>query len=351
MARKKRHHYIPRFYLKRFSVNSEGKFIGLYNHINNVFVQEAPLRHQAYKNFLYGEDDEVENALAEMENNVAKMFYYWTEEKLLIPPPLESNGFKLLKRFILYQAFRTPKSGNELMQSLNEGLKTVLKEFKKDLWKQMEGGSFVHENPVLLSLINSIKHENLLNHLDCKFLVNLSELPLITSDAPVILYNQLMEAADNYVGATGLVAKGLQIFYPIHPRLMVCLYDSTVYDLGNGCANCCSTESIDEIHQLNALQFINSEAQLFFDEIVSKDYIKELCKQYGEYRNGAKNVNTLVNSGSKKFFFTGTKDAHINLNLDFFKILVNPKDYQNEIAPLRHPSFTRPPIKKISFNN
>lgn len=351
MTKKKRHHYIPRFYLKRFSVNNEGKFIGLYNQKSDVFVQEAPLRHQAYENFLYGEDDEVENALACMENEVAKMFYYWTEEKLLYPPPIESNGFKLLRQFILYQSFRTPKSGNDFTQSLNEGLKVVLKEAKPDLWKQLEGGTIVHDNPVLLTLLHSIEHEKLLDYLDCKFIVNLSELPLITSDAPVIYYNQLMEAADNYIGATGLVTKGLQIFYPIHPRLIVCFYDSSVYDLGDGCVNCCSIESIDEIHQLNGLQFLNSEAQLFFDDMISEEYVRELCKQYHEYKEEPKQINKILDQGSRKLFFTTTKKPNIGLTLSCFKIIVNPEEYKSEIGPLRHPSFIRPPIRKVLFDD
>jgi hypothetical protein len=342
MAKKKRHHYIPKFYLKRFSINNNGKFIGLYNYKNDVFVQEAPLRHQAYENFLYGEDDEIENTLADMESNVAKMFFYWTEEKLLYPPPVASNGFKLLKRFILYQAFRTPKSGNDIMETLNESLKVVLKDFKPDLWHKIKDGNLAHKNPALLGLLHSAKHENLLNHLDCKFVVNLSLLPLITSDAPVVFYNQLMEKAGNYAGATGLVAKGLQIFYPIHSRLMICLYDPNVYDLGNGCINCCSTESIDEIHQLNVLQFINSEAQLFFDDTISEEYIKETCNQYKEYKASPKKINSIINQGSRKLFLMSSEDAHINLNLDFFKFKVKPNDYKNEIAPLRHSSFKRP---------
>ncbi len=43
MTKRKNHHYVPRFYLKRFSINDEGKVIGLYNHKNNIFVQNAPL--------------------------------------------------------------------------------------------------------------------------------------------------------------------------------------------------------------------------------------------------------------------------------------------------------------------
>ena len=351
MVKKKRHHYIPRFYLKRFSVKNEGKFLGLYNLNNRKFIQNAPLKSQAYENFLYGEDDEIENALAEMEGRVAKMFYYWTEEKLLYPPPTETNGFKLLKRFILYQAFRTPKSGNDIMAMLNQGLKTVVKEFKPDLWESLKDGTLVHENPVLLGLIHSIEHEHLLGFLDCKFLVNLSLLPFVTSDAPVILYNQLMEQADNYMGATGFVAKGLQIFYPIHPRLMICLYDSSVYDFGDGCENCCSTESIEEVHQLNGLQLANCKSQLFFDDLISEEYVIELCKHFEEYRGTSKNINRIINQGNRKFFLTSSEDIHIGLDLDFFKLKVDPNDFKNEITPLRHPSLERPPSKGISFDD
>lgn len=351
MTKKKRHHYIPRFYLKRFSVNNEGKFLGLYNLNNRKFIQNAPLKSQAYENFLYGEDDEIENALAEMEGSVAKMFYYWTEEKLLYPPPTETNGFKLLKRFILYQAFRTPKSGNDIMEMLNQGLKTVVKEFKPDLWKSLKDGDLVHENPVLLGLINSIEHEHLLGFLDCKFLVNLSLLPFVTSDAPVILYNQLMEQADNYMGATGFVAKGLQIFYPIHPRLMICFYDPMVYDFGKGNEDCSSTESIEEVHQLNGLQLANCKSQLFFDDLISEEYVIELCKHFEGYRGTSKNINRIINQGNRKFFLTSSEDIHIGLDLDFFKLKVDPNDFKNEIAPLRHPSLERPASKGISFDD
>lgn len=342
MAKKKRHHYIPRFYLKRFSVNNEGKFLGLYNFDNRKFIQNAPLKSQAYKNFLYGKDDEIENALAEMESSVAQMFYYWTEEKLLYPPPLETNGFKLLRQFILYQAFRTPKSGLDIIEMLNQGMKTFVKEFKPDLWKSFKDGTLVHENPVLIGLFQSIEHEHLLDYLECKFLVNLSVLPFITSDSPVIFYNQLMEQADNYMGATGFVAKGLQIFYPIHPRLMICVYDPSVYDFGDGCKNCCSTESIEEVHQLNGLQLINCKSQLFFDDLISKEYVVELCKNFEKYRGISKNINRIINQGSRKFFLTSSEDVHTNLRLYFFKLKVNPNDFKNEITPLRHPSLERP---------
>jgi hypothetical protein len=341
MTKKKRHHYIPRFYLKRFSVNNEGIFLGLYNLNNRKFVKNAPLKNQAYENFLYGEDNVLEDALAEMEGNVAKMFYSWTEEKLLYAPPPETNGFKLLKQFILCQKFRTPKSGNDTMETLNQGLKKVFNELKPDDWKSIKNGTLVHLNPIFLRLRNAINHERLLNFLDCKFIVNLSLLPFITSDSPVIFYNQLLEKAGNYIGATGLVSKGLQMFYPIHPRLMICLYDPEVYDFNIENNDCCSTESIDEVHQLNGLQLANCNSQLFFDDLISEDYILELREHFEEFRGRARNINRIINKGNKKLLFTSFEDVSISLNLAFFKLKVDPRNFMNEIAPLRHSSFAR----------
>jgi hypothetical protein len=347
MSKKKRHHYIPRFYLKRFSIDLQGKFIGLYNLKNNKLIREAPLRNQAYENFLYGQDDEIENALAHIEDKIALLFYYWTEEKLLYPPPPETNGFKILRQFILYQAFRVPKSGDSLIDGLNKSMKAFLKEFDPELSDKIKDHRLDQENPVLLSLAQAIEHEHLLNFLDCKFLVNLSPLPFITSDAPVIFYNQLMEKADTYEGATALVAKGLQLFYPIHPRLMICLFDPEAYSFGNDCENCCSTESVEEVHQLNGLQFINCQSQVFFDEI-PKEYISLLREQFLEYRDSKKNINEVLNHGSRKFFLMSSEDAHIDLELDFFSLRVNAKDYHGQLTPLRHPSFKRPEPAVIS---
>lgn len=341
MTKKKRHHYIPRFYLKRFSVNNVGKFLGLYNLNNRKFIQNAPLKSQAYENFLYGEDDEIENALSEMESNVSKMFNYWTEEKLLYPPPTETSGFKILKRFILYQIFRTPESGADLMENLNQGLKTILKEIQLDFWEKIRDYTFVHENPVILGLFRSIKHEHLLEFLDCRFLVNLSSIPFVTSDSPVILYNQLMEKADNYMGAISLAAKGLQVFYPIHPRLMICLYDSSVYEFGGGCENCSFTESVEEIHQLNGLQLANCKSQLFFDDLISEEYIGDLCKRFEEYRGTSKNINRIINQGNRTLFLTSSEDIRINLDLQFFKLKVSPIHFKNGLVPFRNHSMRR----------
>jgi len=338
MSKKKKHHYVPRFYLKRFSIEEQGKFLGLFNHESEVFVQKAALKHQAYGNFLYGEDDEIENALACMEGTMAKLFHCWIDKKLFYPPPAHTNGFKLLQRFILYQIFRTPKAGDNMLDQMTISLKAMLKEHKPHLYDHIKSGRLEHENSVLLTFLYSIGREHLLNFLGCKFLVNLTSLPFIMSDSPIVLYNQLMEKAQNYIGATALTSKGLQIFFPIHPRLMLCLYDENVYEFGNGCKNCFGVESKNDVDQLNGLQLINCRSQVFFNEIVSKDYIMNLVSNYSRFRTTKKSINQLFKKGSRKFQFISSEDPKINLNVDFFDLKANPANFSHDLVSPRHPS-------------
>jgi hypothetical protein len=334
MGQRRVHHYVPRFYIKRFSINNDGKHIGLYNYRNNVFITNASLKHQACEPYLYGRDDEVEAELAKLENSIAKMFYYWTEEKILIPPHEGSNGYALLKRFILYQLFRTPKAGYDLNNIITDAFHTLIGEFEPEEVKKFSGTEVVHSDPVLLALLNSADKEHLLGFLSCKFIVNLSLLPFICSDAPVVMYNQLMEQIGIYTGATSLIAQGLQVFYPIHPRLMICLYDPKVYSC-DGNVNCISTELIEDVHQLNAIQYINSNSQLFFNEFITKDYVEDLVASYGSEKRKPRPVNQIIKADGKNYFFSSFKDPPINLNLSFFRI--NKLDsIRAEIAPIRH---------------
>ncbi|MDR2010888.1 MAG: DUF4238 domain-containing protein [Bacteroidales bacterium] len=340
MHKRKNHHYIPRFYLKRFSSDEEGKTIGLYNHQNGKFIKNAPIKHQASENFLYGTDDQTESELAKLENGIAKLFYYWTEEKILFPPSNGTKAFSALKRFILYQLYRTPKAGKYMLEHLNDSFHAILPFVEPDKVKEFENLSISHAEPTLLILLNSADKEYLLDYLDCRFIVNLTGLPFISSDSPVIVYNQYMEKAGNYVGATGLPTKGLQIFYPIHPRLMICLYDPKVYSFGN-VINCISTEKIEDIHQLNALQYLNSNNQLFFDNTIIEGYIVDcLIKEYKGKKVPSKNINKLIKTQENgALFFMSSEDVHIDLNLSFLDIIC--KIDNSEFAPLRHPSLER----------
>ena len=54
MAINKSQHYVPKFYLKLFSNNREGKSIGLHNFKNNKTICFAPIKEQACEDYFYG---------------------------------------------------------------------------------------------------------------------------------------------------------------------------------------------------------------------------------------------------------------------------------------------------------
>lgn len=81
----------------------------------------------------------------------------------------------------------------------------------------------------LSNVSNSIKRTF---DLKVKLLINTTVTPFITSDHPVIRYNQFLEMRRHPGGNAGLAAKGLQVFLPLSPKHMLLFYDDWVYKVG-----------------------------------------------------------------------------------------------------------------------
>lgn len=339
MPARKKHHYIPQFYLRKFASSESGKTIGLYNHQKDVFIQSAPIRHQACESYLYGREDDVEQALGSLEYQASNIIH--TMLTHLVPPPGDSNAYDWLKQFILFQNARTLKAGNSLNNALTAGFREMFKQEKDYDPAKQEELRVVHEDPVMVNMLYVDQYLPLLNFMSCKLFVNLTNLPFITSDNPVIKYNQWMEGRGLYLGATGLGVKGLQIFLPIHPRVMLCLYDSTVYRCGNKKSSIVKIERESEIRPFNVLQYLFSESQLFFNEHVSQQYLQSLCTNNNDKRAQSKAISYTVQGQRNPMLLNSFTDPHIGLTLPFMKILNKAERFvlPNSLPVRRHPSF------------
>jgi len=345
MASRKSHHYIPQFYLRKFSLNEDGKTIGLYNHKRDLFISTTSIKHQACEKYLYGKDDEVEAILSKQESTIAIMFGRMI--KHFLPPADDSIAYKILLRYILYQQSRTTKSGNDFLAGLNNALKTAFDHFYGSD-NILTDRTVVNDNATLMTLVNAEKHLFLLDFMTCKLVVNLSYLPLITSDAPVITYNQYLEKKNMNIGAHGLPAKGLQIFLPIHPRMMICIYDPAVYDFGRHEQYCMTTESEDEIHQFNVLQYLNSNSQLFFNDFITEDYVKSLHVEFADQKSSLGPYSDFMeNPDNKKLLLNANRYPLIGLASSFISIKKESMDlkYTGNFAPVRDESLLRKPTE------
>ena len=75
MSEKKKQHFIPRFYLKNFSYENDGKSIGIWLKGTNHYIKRGNLKNQAYCNYFYGKDVTLENELSELEDNAASIIF------------------------------------------------------------------------------------------------------------------------------------------------------------------------------------------------------------------------------------------------------------------------------------
>ena len=112
--------------------------------------------------------------------------------------------------------------------------------------------------------------------LDYKLLINTSKMPFITSDIPLIKYNQYLEYKKSLRAKNGYGNIGIQLFLPLSPTKMILFYDSMIYKVGDRKKDFIELNNEQEITQFNILQILNCQNILFFDDTVNNKYINDI---------------------------------------------------------------------------
>ena len=86
MATNKNQHFVPRCYLKAFTVGGENKAINIFNIDHSRYIPGAPVKNQCSGDYFYGQDQRLEDAIRSIEGA------YDAEAKALI------DGCKVLKK-------------------------------------------------------------------------------------------------------------------------------------------------------------------------------------------------------------------------------------------------------------
>lgn len=316
---KKNQHYIPKFYLRNFSYQGNNKQIGVFNAKSIFFFQTAKIKTQGSKNFYYGTDGVVEDKLSEIEGVLAEVLKNIIDTHEL--PRKEDISYIYLLAFIGITHLRNPISIN----SVNKRM-VIMKEKLLELHPETDVDKLLptieHEEAVEISL-SQINH--IIRHivdLDCKLLINKTEIPFITSDFPIIKYNQFLELRKWPHGRTGYGIRGLQIFVPINNHLTLLFYDSTIYKIGNKKGGYLEIKREKDIDQLNLLQLINCYNNVFFSEKIDKQYMEELHQRAEGIKSShelSAGVHNMVDADGefkeKSLMILGTSETEIKLNI------------------------------------
>ena len=155
-------------------------------------------------------------------------------------------------------------------------------------------------------------------------------MEFVTSDNPVVLYNQLF-SYDKTGSNTGYASKGLQIFLPISPQLAICFYDKKIYRVGKNKKTFVIITNPKDIYELNTLQMCSAYVNIYFSD--SKLNIEALCKKGKKFRRKQKSsmdVFKPINEGANKkseLLVSSKEDIKTNLKLSFVRQTRNSKGW------------------------
>ena len=323
MPTKENQHYVPKFYLRKFSIHENNKQIGLFNKEKEFYFPAASIKHQASKPYFYGKNLEIENTLGILEGIYSKILNDISLNQEL-PKRTHFDNY-LLIQFIILTCIRNP------IQS-----ETTKKSFEKFVDLLQSRGPREEKFDEMLSTIDELKFHALSQisllteiclDLEFKMLRNNTNVPFITSDNPVVKYNQFLEKRKFHGCATGYSSLGLQFIFPINPDLAIIGYDKTIYKVGFRKQNLISTNLKQDIDNINILQFVNCYENVFFNHLVDRRYLSGLfnaSKKFPRANVGkAEEYPEIDDTGkilkNQTISVMYTTDCKTNLNLSFIK--------------------------------
>ena len=269
MPTNKNQHFVPQFYLRRFS--RDKKSISLFRIEDKSVIELASIKGQCSKSKYYAQGNGIDDLFKALENGASTILQRFSENgKVEFLNNSECERFYL---FLATQMFRTPVSQSNGLQ-VEEDLIKIVREGAPEGAKlplELEGLPIDH---IGYSRIAIRLYPQLLDLKAC-ILVNNSKLDFVTSDCPVVIFNRAGE--QNRVShSIGFSNAGIIVYYPIDPRCGLLLFDAGMYRTkefrhGSILANSKDVEGLNRLQVLNANEIIlfKNSAKVNFPRVYS----------------------------------------------------------------------------------
>lgn len=329
MPANKKHHYVPRFYLRRFS--ADGKSINLYNVPSRTRVLQAKLKNQAYRDYFYGKQPEIEQAIAGIEGQAADVFRK-IDEFRFPPPPFTAEHVALLT-YIVMQLFRTKYEAEALNEMSDAMAQQVFGpqaaaegiDLTRFRIKMAEPGAF---SVALAAQISPLAMD-----MHYKLLVDRTGEEFVTSDNPVVACNPLLSFR-TMSSNCGIAAKGLQLYFPIGPDKLMLLYDGSAYSVGPRRSPVVEVTNPADVHELNTLQMVAAGANVYFRrDDLNVDALYRKARPFFRTRKSRFQVLKEVGrptsqSERREIFATSREDVRTHLSLSFVSVRTGVKKWR-----------------------
>ncbi|MCY1236246.1 hypothetical protein D9M72_488920 [compost metagenome] len=239
---------------------------------------------------------------------------------------------------------RTP-SAAALVEMIGDRMDAALGELTAGADLAEEMPSFRDVDPLLLSVHLSIKAYKTLADLEARLLMAPPACEFITSDMPVVFYNQLF-AYRPRADAASPGWLGFQLFFPIAPRLTLMLFDPHVYSVAPHSPNkgFIQLTSSRDVDQLNGLQIASAEENVYFHD--RSMGVERLHRLFGKFRAAEPDVDAAAMKDGEKSGLIAVQIGGIRtkLELTFMKIKTRAKKARTAFQRQRYqPAAVRRP--------
>ena len=330
LTNKENQHYVPKFYLRYFSYQNNKKQIGVYNQFNKLFIPTAKLKTQASKKYFYGKDGIIEDWLCSVESIISKSINKMISSEEL--PALMTDSHVHLLLFLILMDVRNPNKVNQFLKGQqlikDRFISLNPKNQELEIVRAIEEIKNNDDETIKMLVLNAIGIIPYCMDLKIKLIKNTSGLPFITSDNPLIKYNQFLETRNwNFGAHNGYGTIGAQMFLPLNEKYMLILFDPDIYKVGNKKEKTVEINDINSISQLNILQYLNCTETLFFNHKTNKINIENLIKKTYKYKKAnetyIKPFKVVDEFGgikeNQEVLKIGSTDLKIKLSLQKFK--------------------------------
>ncbi len=253
MASNKNQHFVPRCYLRPFTVDgTEAAAINLYNVDRRRFIERAPVKHQCSGDYFYGKDAQLEKAIQLVESSYASAL-----KEVLTPGYVLDELHRVQLRLFWQLQHMQTEAASVRAAEMTEAMRNVVLE--KDRPEFLLG---IRE-AVQMAMRAFAESMRILDDMKVCLVKNRTDTPFFTSDDPAVLTNRwYLERPGHNRRSFGLGSAGDILLLPLSPRVLFLGYDGDVYSVPKE-RGWTEVRRDEDIEAFNEHQFLNCRANVF----------------------------------------------------------------------------------------
>lgn len=234
-------------------------------------VPRAPIKSQCSRDYMYGKDLGIEDALGQIEGDAASALDFFDTSTL--PPTATQRERISMLLFLLIQRSRTQSAFDE-EQEFSDGMMKMT--FRDDLPPEAKLWSKLAQDPDFKAkhiFSTSIPALPFLCDLGMRILEPAQGFEFVLGDHPTILINQAFHKKLGTLSSLGWAMSGIQALLPISPVTVLLLFDKRMYCFGRKNTGFRMRLDANDTVLVNSLQILNAKSVFYVSPSMSDSQI------------------------------------------------------------------------------